>query len=130
MNKTSNPTGRIEVAGDCACYRPAGRTTMEGAVELIDQAIAFARDSEIPKLLVNVVELTGYPAPTLPERYFNARRWAATSRGSVQMALVMRPEMFDPQKFGVIVARNSGLNAEVFASESEALAWLRSAPDK
>ena len=33
-------------------------------------------------------------------------------------------EMIDPGKFGVIVARNAGMNADVFADEPEALAWL------
>jgi hypothetical protein len=40
------------------------------------------------------------------------------------MAIVAREEIIDPQKFGVLVARNAGLNAEVSVSLSEALAWL------
>jgi hypothetical protein len=42
----------------------------------------------------------------------------------VQLSLVVRPEMIDPEKFGITVARNAGMNADVFPAEPEALAWL------
>ena len=86
--------------------------------------MVFARERRVPKLLVNAAKLTGFPSPSLPERYFAARRFAESSKSQVQLALVIRAEMIDPEKFGIIVARNAGLNADVFASEPEALAWL------
>lgn len=117
-------TGDISIDGDCAYYRPAGKVTLDEAVELVDRAVAFARVRHVPKLLVNAVKLTGFPSPSLPERYFAARRFAESSNSRVQLALVIRAEMIDPEKFGVIVARNAGMNADVFAAEPEALAWL------
>jgi hypothetical protein len=39
--------------------------------------------------------------------------------------MVARPDMIDPQKFGVTVARNAGLTGEVSESEEEARAWLQ-----
>jgi hypothetical protein len=39
--------------------------------------------------------------------------------------MVARPEMIDPEKFGVTVGRNNGLVCDVFPSEPEAEAWLR-----
>lgn len=117
-------TGSIEASEDCAYYRPAGIVTLDEAVELVDRAVVFAREHHVPKLLVNAVSLTGFPSPSLPERYFAARRFADSSKSRVQLALVVRAEMIDPEKFGIIVARNAGMNADVFAAEPEALAWL------
>jgi len=117
-------TESIETIEDCTYYRPAGRVKLDEAVELIDRAIAHARDQRIPKLFVNAAGLTGFPSPSLPERYFISRKFAATAQGAVQLALVIRPEMIDPEHFGIVVARNAGMNAEVFATEREALAWL------
>lgn len=117
-------TGSIQIIDDCAYYRPAGRVNLDEAVELLDQAIAYARKQRIPKLFVNAVELTGFPSPSLPERYFLARKFAATAQGAVQLSLVIRPEMIDPERFGILVARNAGMNADVFTNERDALAWL------
>jgi hypothetical protein len=121
-------TGTIEVVEDCAYYRPVGRLTLDEAMDLVDRAVMFARERGVPKLLVNVAKLTGFPSPSLPERYFAARRFAESAKGKVQLAMVARAEMIDPEKFGVIVARNAGINADVFAVEPEALAWLLKKP--
>ena len=124
MSESTNVSGRIEVVGDCAYYRPAGQLTLDAAIDLVDQTIACVRDQRIPKLLFNAKALVGFPSPSLPTRYFAARRFAATGQGLVQLAMVIQAEHIDPQKFGIIVARNSGLNADVFADEKEALVWL------
>lgn len=125
-----NVTGKIEVNGDCAFYRPAGKVTLEQGEELVDQAIAFAREHRIPKLLINCTNLIGFPSPTLPQRYFMVRGWAKTAQSSVQVAMVVRPEMIDPEKFGITVAHNAGLKADVYPTEPEALAWLQCGPEK
>jgi hypothetical protein len=124
MNQPTTVSGNFEVVGDCVCYRPVGQVTLDEAATLVDQAVACARDRRIPKLLLNAKGLTGFRSPTLPERYFFVRRWAATAQGLVQMALVIRAEMIDPEKFGMTVARNSGMTADVFPEEPEALDWL------
>jgi len=128
MNQPTKVSGSIEVVGDCACYRPAGQLTLDEGVELVDQTIAYVRDHRIPKLLFNARALVGFRSPSLPERYFTVRKWAATSQSRVQVAMVIRAELIDPQKFGVMVARNSGLNADVFTGEAEALDWLLGKP--
>jgi len=91
---------------------------------LLFEAIKFARDRQIPKLFINATGLTGFPSPTLAERYFVARNWAALAQKYVRVVLVIPATMIDQEKFGVTVARNSGADAEVFATEAEALAWL------
>ena len=129
MNEPTKVNGSIEVTGDCAYYRPAGTLTLDEAIELVDQTIAYVRDQRIPKLLLNAKALIGFPPPALPTRYFAARRFAATGQNLVQFAMVIRAEMIDPEKFGVMVARNSGLNADVFSEEKEALEWLQNATE-
>jgi len=91
---------------------------------LADRAVVFAREHGIPKLLVNAKGLTGFPSPSLPERYFIIRKFVAIAQGKVQLAFVIPLEIMDPERFGIVVARNAGMNAEVFTNEPEALAWL------
>jgi hypothetical protein len=130
MKQPTKVSGSIEIAGDCACFRPAGKLTLEEAVALVDETIAYVRNQQIPKLLFNARGLVGFRSPSLPERYFAARRFAATSQSQVQLAIVIRAEYIDPEKFGVTVARNSGMSADVFTQEPEALAWLQGGPEK
>ena len=91
---------------------------------LVEQAIRYARENKIPKLFFNGLQLTGLRSPTLPERYFFSRQFAAAAQGKVQMALVIEAHLIDPEKFGIQVARNAGMNADVFDNESDALAWM------
>lgn len=125
MKAATDVIDSIEVNGDCAYYRPTGKVTLEQGAELVDQAIGYARDRRISRLLINCSKLTGFPSPSLPQRYFLVRGWAKTAQGLVQVAMVARPEMIDPEKFGVTVARNAGFLAEVYPTEPEALAWLK-----
>jgi len=114
----------IKVIDQCAFCRPEGPATLESAVALVEQAITYARENEVPKLLFNGHQLTGIRSPSLPERYFLSRQFAAAAQGKVQMALVIHADLIDPEKFGIQVARNAGMNADVFDNEPEALGWL------
>ena len=77
-------------------------------------------------MLVVTTGLIGFPPPTLMERFDFAVQWAGAAEAGICVAVVARPEMIDPHKFGVTVARNRGLIADVFTSEADALAWLES----
>ena len=66
-----------------------------------------------------------FDSPDIATRYFFIHEWARAAGGCVFVVLVARPEMIDPQKFGVTVAANAGLTSEVFDSEEEARAWLQ-----
>lgn len=116
----------FEVVEGRGFFRPKGRTSLEAAAEQVTVALAHARTHGIKELLVNATGLTGFPPPTLGERYFIVENWARVARGAVRVALVLRPEYIDPQKFGITVALNRRLIADVFELEEPALAWLGS----
>jgi hypothetical protein len=40
------------------------------------------------------------------------------------VALVVAPVFLDPNKFGIVVAQNRGLEVEVFTELQKAAAWL------
>lgn len=107
-----------------AAYRPAGSMTLTEAIELVRQGIAFARDQEISRLLINTTDITGYGDLGTLERFQIADAWAKEANLSVIIALTARPDQIDPNRFGIAVARNRGLHSEIFTSENEALAWL------
>ena len=124
-----NAAELIQVIDNCAFCRPVGRTTLEEAVTLGEDAIRFAKEHHLPKLLFNGSRLVGFPSPSLPERYFLNRRFAAAAAGQVQVAVVIQREMIDPEKFGIMVARNAGMSTDVFDNEAEALTWLLPKPE-
>jgi hypothetical protein len=107
-----------------AVFRPTGQISIEGAVDLVTRAIAFARERKIQKLLINISNLTGFESPSVARRYFFVHDWARAAAGVVCVALVTGPEMVDRKKFGVTVAANFGLAGDVFTTEEEALIWL------
>jgi hypothetical protein len=117
----------FKIVSDHAEYRPVAQCSLGEAADLIASALAFARDQGIKKLLVVTVRLTGFDPPNVIDRYEIIHQWARASGRAVQVAVVARPEMIDPQKFGVTVAYNIGFRCDVFPSEEEALAWLKSA---
>jgi hypothetical protein len=124
MSVSMSMPEHFEILEDYAVFRPTGKVTLQRAVEMVTDAIAFAREHRIRKLLVNTLNLTGYEPPDLAMRYFFVQDWARAAGRHVRVALVTRPERIDPQKFGITVAANLGSIAEVFTSEEDALKWL------
>jgi hypothetical protein len=114
----------FKIVGGHAEYRPTGRVSLEQAIQMVAAAVALARERHVRSLLVNVSRLTGFKPPSLIDRYHFMHEWARAAGGSVRIAMVARPELIDPQKFGVTVGANIGLTSDVFTSEEEALRWL------
>lgn len=112
------------IAGRRGSFRPVGDVSLDVGVELVTQAILYARAQNIRELLVNVTGLTGFDSPSIVDRFMFIEKWAHAAQGRVRMAMVARPEMIDQRKFGVTVAANRGLVADVFTTEEEAVAWL------
>ena len=125
------PMGELQhfsIEGDHAEYRPTGQVSIPQMVKLVASAIAFAREQQLRKLLVVISGLVGFPPPSIVTRYNFIQEWARAAGGRVIVAMVARPEVIDPQKFGVTVAANRGLCSDIFETESEeeALSWLKS----
>jgi hypothetical protein len=114
----------FEVAGDYAVARPVVECTVEEAKDLISAALVMAREKKITRLLLDIRGLTGFEPPSVVDRYFYVKEWAKAGCGQVRAAFVAVPQMIDPQRFGVIAARNVGLIANIFENEKEAMEWL------
>src|SRR2546430_1930610 len=95
---------RFEMVEDLAVFRPTGHVSLDQAVQLVTSAITFAREQHVRKLLVVTSGLTGFEPPTVSMRYFFVQEWARAADGVVRVAFVARPEMIDPEKFGITVA--------------------------
>ena len=111
---------------DIAIWRHSGRMSLDRAIRFVTEAIVAARECGIRKLLVDTTGLDGFDPPSLASRHRIVREWANASGGAVQLAIVVRPEMSDPERFGVVAAGNFGIEGDEFMSECDALAWLRS----
>ncbi|WP_395733520.1 hypothetical protein [Prosthecobacter sp.] len=107
-----------------AVFRPAGELTLAEVVGMVAEAISFAHETGVGRLMVVLTEVTGIPSPKLTARYQFVREWAKASEGRVRVAVVTTAEMIDPGRFCVTVATNAGLEADVFVDEAKALEWL------
>ena len=114
----------FEIIDGRAAYRPVGDVSLARVIRMVTDAITCARERNCREILIVTTALTGFESPSITERYFFVQEWVLASGGAVRVAMVVRPDMIDPRKFGVTVAANRGLTAEVFASAEEAVAWL------
>jgi len=121
------PPEFLALEGNYASYRPRGRFTFDETVAMIDQALVFCRDNGIQNLLVDITGVTGFPPPTTIQRFTFATKWANTAAGKVTLSMLAPPEMIDPDRIGVTMANNRGLQSNVFTAEPEAVGWLRRA---
>lgn len=118
-------TTQFDMLGDIAIFRPSGSISLEQAIDLIKSAIASARERAVRKLLIVLSGLDGFDSPGIAARHYMSRQWAGASAGIIHLAFVPKAHMIDPEKFGVMVAKNFGASADVFTSEADALAWLQ-----
>jgi hypothetical protein len=109
--------------GYCS-YRLSGHGPLAEAAGKVIEVINFCRERKMPNLLIDATNWTGHARPGTLERFTWAEAFAEAARSTVKLAMVVRSEMMDPDKFEVTVARNRGLTGNVFDSETEALAWL------
>jgi hypothetical protein len=114
----------FEVMEGYGCYRLSGQGPLEEAAGKVIEAISFVRAQRIRNLLIDTTNWTGHQSPGTLERYTWAQAFAEAAGAAVKLAMVVRPEMVDPDNFEVTVARNRGLMGHVFDSEKDALAWL------
>jgi hypothetical protein len=117
-----------EMMNDYAAFRPVGPASFEETIEAISTAMRFCAERHIRRVVVNTTGLVGIEVPTLSRRYFMAQQFAQAAAPGMKLVLVAQPALIDPEKFGVTAAANAGLRANIFPTESEAVAWLLAAP--
>jgi hypothetical protein len=125
MDKQRN----FEMHKGYAVFRPTGPVSIGRAVELVTEAIAFARSLDVRKLLIDITNLEVFEPPGVVLRYFLIQEWARAAGRSVCLPLVTGPEMVDsemadPRKIGTIIATEIKFTADIFTTEEDALRWL------
>jgi hypothetical protein len=120
---------RPHVSEGICRFHPCGQCTLVEAVDLVASAIAYCRGHGVRKLLVDATGLSGMAIPTLVDRFLAAEEWAQRAEGMVAVALVVHPEYIHPKRFGVRVAADFGLVADVYTAADAALKWLRNELD-
>jgi hypothetical protein len=109
-----------------ASFRPVGKVSLEEGAAACVEAIRMAGEQGITRLLINLTKLTGLGPISTLDRFWLAKQCASAAKPGFKVAVVANPDMIDQQHFGVVVARNRGLQANVFATEGEAQVWLKS----
>lgn len=105
-------------------YRPVGEVSFDEVVALVRAAIATARSSHAREILIDTTALVGFPSTDTLQRFLAVVEWANEANGGLRMVMVVRAELIDPYKFGVVVASNRRLVSNIFSTEAEAVAWL------
>jgi hypothetical protein len=126
LKTTESRLENFELHEDYASLAPVGVVTIEQAVTMVTTAITNARKKGLKHLLVDFLNLKGIRRPVLQERYWIAHEWSREAAEAVSLALILEPQLIDPDRFGVVVAWNLGLRADVFTGVPEALKWLLS----
>jgi hypothetical protein len=124
MSAPLQPPTHFSFLDNFAHYFPTGEHSLEQTVEMIDGAIRYCRENKVGGLLVDISGVTGFPSPTLTDRFWFITKWAESSDGRVVLAIVTREEMIDPDRMGITIANNRGLQCEVFTSKVSAFEWL------
>ena len=114
----------FEILEGYSRYRLSGHGSLVAAANKVTEVITFAQKQGVRKLLIDTTKWTGHGNPDTLERYTWAAEFAKAAASAVKVAMIVRPELMDPEKFEVTVASNRGLIGNVFDSEKEALAWL------
>ena len=115
----------LEFAGEIPAVRVVAMDSFDIAIESVAAAIGKTLAAGHPHLLVDAAGVAFGP-PELLDRLRMVRLWAEAADGRLRVALVVRSDFIDPERFGVVAASNFGLAAQVFEQEADALAWLRS----
>jgi hypothetical protein len=123
VRETADLPEGLEFGEGHALFRPGGHVSFQKALDLGSRAIVYCRENGIRRLLIDTTNLTGFGLGT-PERFMAGAQLARDAMAAVKIAFVMKPELLDPQRFGIMVARNRGMFSNAFLTEAEALKWL------
>jgi hypothetical protein len=93
--------------------------------EVSEQFESIAEHCKLTKNDNLLIDTTAYDVKTsVTDRFFLGTSSQIFAVHRIKVAFVCRPEQIDPQKFGALVARNRGVNIDVFAHFQAAEEWL------
>jgi len=76
-----------------------------------------------------LIDFTGFKLnATTIDRYLAGIKSQIFARYRLKVAVICTPEQIDPEKFGVLVAQNRGVDVEVFTDFRAAEEWLLKSP--
>ena len=107
-----------------AVFCPVGEFSFDEMAHLISRAVVLCRRQKIGKLMIVSTGVSGFHPRGISERYNFVERIASDAASLVKIAHVASSEWVRSGKFGVMVAKNRGLDVENFYTESAALEWL------
>jgi hypothetical protein len=115
----------LQIEDGMAILRFTGDHVMSRAAERVTEALIYAREHGIGQLLADASTAT-FVGETAPAAiYFRVQEWARAADGFVKLALVFPDSgRGESRSFGLNVAANSGLIAQIFHTEREAREWL------
>jgi hypothetical protein len=116
MDKANDAPDGFSQRDGYGLYRLAGEHTFDDTIDGIDTALSYCCDQEVERLLVDISEVTGFPPPTVAQRFEFATRWAATAAGRVKLAIIAPESLIDPEKIGTTMANNRGLVSDAFTT--------------
>jgi len=90
--------------------------------EQITEILKACIDRKSRKVFVDFTALGG--SWSLVDRYELGTAGARFAPHVSRVAVLAKPEMIDPEKFGVRVAQNRGLRIELFDDREKAVRWL------
>jgi hypothetical protein len=117
-----------ELHGVLLLVTARGTVTFDSVSRILRQVFDAAAESQVNKILVNVLTTEGELAAF--ERYrlgADSAAYLNEREMNVKLALVGVPPTTDG--FGVRIAQNRGVVARVFSTQQEALSWLDESPD-
>jgi RimJ/RimL family protein N-acetyltransferase len=107
-----------------AAYRPVGKAAPPQAIDELIAALTWCRQAGIARLMCDARGWSAIDGMDTSERFQLGKRAADVARGHVKVAMVLTRTQVDPERFGETVARNRGLDVEIFFNEVEALTWV------
>jgi hypothetical protein len=111
----------IEAHADHLEARFLGSFSVDRFKRQVEVAVRACRPRKLSLLLVDVTRLQA--TLTTIDRY-EISSHGAREATELKVALFSPPELIDPKKFGVMVARNRGMTVDIFTDREKALAWL------
>jgi hypothetical protein len=113
----------FEVNEGYATFRPEGPITVADLLSLWQEALKVCRENAVTRLLIDHRKTT-HASLTTVDRFRFSEGLAAFWDREIRLVLLCRPDQIDPERIGVVVAANRGLQVSVVDSEAEALRHL------